>query len=153
MCAEPYFTADIQLTTDITFAADARMLPVRDESIGAVICQHVLNYVVDPHHAVDELWRVLRPGGRAYASLSAIAPYTGGYATSPDVVRFTPASGHALFARFRDVDVLPAGGVAQAAWNYLPRRMQRTSLQRFVNTLDSHCHTNASMGFYVFATK
>src|SRR4051812_35556621 len=47
-CARPYFTSDICATPTTTFAADVCDLPVRDGSLGAVVCQHVLNSLIDP---------------------------------------------------------------------------------------------------------
>ena len=152
-CARPYFTCDIRATPTTAFAADVCALPVRDNSLGAVICQHVINYLVDPQHAVDEMWRVLRPGGRLYVSMTAVAPYTEGYDSGGDVIRFTPASPAAIFRRFAELDVMKAGGIAQAAWNYLPQGLRVAPLQRLVNALDPHIRTNVTMSIYVFATK
>ena len=118
-----------------------------------MICQHVANYLANPQQSVDEIWRVLRPGGRCYVALTAVAPYTEGYQTHGDVVRFTPASPGTIFGRFTDVQVMRAGGVAQAAWNYLPARLRLPALQRLVNTLDPRIRTNITMAFFVFATK
>lgn len=38
-------------------------LPFPDDSMGGVLCTHVLYHVDDPDKAVDELVRVLKPGG------------------------------------------------------------------------------------------
>jgi SAM-dependent methyltransferase len=62
-CARPYYTSDIRTVPDSTFTADARAIPLRDGSLGAVICQGVLNYLTEPQRVADEIWRVLRPGG------------------------------------------------------------------------------------------
>ena len=153
-CARPYFTSDIRAKPSTTFTADASAIPLRDGSLGAVICQGVLNYLTEPQRAVDEIWRVLRPGGQAYLSLTAAAPYTEGHlGFQGDVIRFTPASPDALCERFTTVHVMKAGGLAQAAWNYLPEKMRVAPLQRIVNTLDTRFHTNVTMCIFVFATK
>jgi SAM-dependent methyltransferase len=97
--ARPYWSSDVRTTPDNHFTADVRHVPVRSGSVGGVICQSVLNYLSDPQTAVDELHRVLRPGGRAYVTLTATSPYTGGYPGFPgDVTRFTPRSAAVLFA-------------------------------------------------------
>lgn len=44
--------------------ADAQRLPLRDDTVDAVVSIAVLQVVPDPASAVAEFWRVLRPGGR-----------------------------------------------------------------------------------------
>jgi arsenite methyltransferase len=44
--------------------ADAQRLPLRDETVDAVICVAVLQLIPDPVAALAEMARVLRPGGR-----------------------------------------------------------------------------------------
>jgi ubiquinone/menaquinone biosynthesis C-methylase UbiE len=39
-------------------------LPVEDESMDAVVSTHVMCSVVDPEQTIDEILRVLKPGGR-----------------------------------------------------------------------------------------
>jgi SAM-dependent methyltransferase len=40
-------------------------LPFPDESFDLIICNHVLEHVGDDRKAMRELWRALRPAGRA----------------------------------------------------------------------------------------
>lgn len=44
----------------------AERLPVRTESVDCVALMTSLDHVLDHHAALDEAWRVLRPGGRLY---------------------------------------------------------------------------------------
>lgn len=44
--------------------ADAKALPLSDESVDVVISNGVLNLVPEKDQAFGEIWRVLRPGGR-----------------------------------------------------------------------------------------
>lgn len=48
--------------------ADAAVLPFAAASFDAVIAMHVLHHVPEPARAVDEMARVLRPGGRVVAT-------------------------------------------------------------------------------------
>ena len=45
--------------------ADVTELPFEDETFDLVVCNHVLEHVVDDRSAVREVFRVLRPGGQA----------------------------------------------------------------------------------------
>ncbi|HKC75516.1 MAG TPA: class I SAM-dependent methyltransferase [Chloroflexota bacterium] len=57
-----------------TFAViDAQAIPYEDESFDGVIANHMLYHVLDRPQAVDEIRRVLRPGGRLYASTNGRA--------------------------------------------------------------------------------
>lgn len=47
---------------------DAQALPFADESIDAIIANHMLYHVPDLSRALAEIRRVLKPGGRFYAS-------------------------------------------------------------------------------------
>jgi ubiquinone/menaquinone biosynthesis C-methylase UbiE len=47
---------------------DAQAIPFEDDSFDAVIANHVLYHVPDRAKALSEIRRVLRPGGRFYAS-------------------------------------------------------------------------------------
>lgn len=49
---------------------DAMMLPFPPRSFDRVVSQFTLMFVPDPVKALDEMWRVLRPGGRLTVSVS-----------------------------------------------------------------------------------
>lgn len=48
--------------------ADAQSLPFNDDSFDAVICGFGIIHVPDPHKAMSEMRRVLKPGGRVAVS-------------------------------------------------------------------------------------
>lgn len=74
---------------DIT--ASVEDIPEPDESFDFVICADVLGFVGSPHTAARELYRVLKPGCWAIATLPVVAPDTGG------LFRFTQEGGKLLF--------------------------------------------------------
>jgi len=66
----PYATAfpnrialDLVARPGIHVVGDARTLPVADESFDVVLCTEVLEHIPEPQRAIDEMARVLRPGG------------------------------------------------------------------------------------------
>lgn len=51
--------------------ADARSLPLADRSVGGLVAAFSLNHVPDPHRALAEAARAVRPGGPVLASTYA----------------------------------------------------------------------------------
>lgn len=69
---------------DVVTSADG--LPLADDSVDLVFSIAVLEHVPDPHAAIAELVRVLKPGGQAYV----FVPFIQGFHAAPhDFQRFT----------------------------------------------------------------
>jgi SAM-dependent methyltransferase len=62
---------------------DGQALPLRDGVADVVHSSNVLEHVPDPRRLVDEMVRVLRPGGLAYLSYTPWWSPWGGHETSP----------------------------------------------------------------------
>jgi predicted SAM-dependent methyltransferase len=57
-----YITADLESPlADLHF--DVQNIPLEDESIDVIICNHLLEHVEDDAKALQELHRILKPGG------------------------------------------------------------------------------------------
>ena len=52
--------------SDFDIIASAEAIPLDDESLDAILCTQVLEHLPDPADALDELFRLLRPGGRLF---------------------------------------------------------------------------------------
>jgi SAM-dependent methyltransferase len=62
-------------------------LPFRDSAVDGIMCNEVLEHVPEPSAALDEIRRVLRPGGLAYITV----PQAWGLHYEPhDYYRYTP---------------------------------------------------------------
>jgi len=48
------------------FTADLRRAPLRSDSVDWIFCSHVLEHIPELEFCVDELLRILRPGGAAW---------------------------------------------------------------------------------------
>jgi SAM-dependent methyltransferase len=93
---------------DLIGAAEA--LPVEDASFDIVLCIQVLEHVDDPRRAVEELWRVTKPGGRVLASTHGTQVY---HPSPGDYWRWTHTGLERLFesaAEWRSVTVTPGAG-------------------------------------------
>lgn len=71
----PVFGTDLG-RAGIDFRADVETLPVRDGSVSFVVCNDVLEHVVDDMRALRELRRVLRPGGVALLHVPVVVTET-----------------------------------------------------------------------------
>lgn len=108
--------------TDIAFGprtlliCDAHDIPFEDASFDGVVAQAVLEHVLDPYRCVDELHRVLKPGGAIYAEVPFMQQVHEG---AHDFTRFTHLGLRRLFRRFDEVDSGAACGPGMAlAWAY-----------------------------------
>lgn len=109
----PYVGCDIQRGSNVDVVTDIHRLPFRDESVGTVLCVEVLEHVHDPLRAVEEIHRVLVPGGIAVLTSVMFMPV---HAHPWDFWRFTPEGFAQLFEPFETslafgygMDVLPEG--------------------------------------------
>lgn len=69
-------------------------LPFKDSSLDVCVSQEVLEHVYDPFSLIDEIWRVLKPGGRFYCQV----PFVIGYHPGPtDFWRFSREAFRFLF--------------------------------------------------------
>ncbi len=94
---------DVYLGPRTRIVCDAHDLPFLDGSFDAVICQAVLEHVIDPRRVADEIWRVLRPDGLVYSEVPFMQQV---HAGAFDFERFTQV-GHRLL--WRSFDELRAG--------------------------------------------
>lgn len=64
--ARRYVGADLHPQSPAVVEADITAMPFGDEEFDVVLCNHVLEHIVDDRGAMSELHRVLRPTGRLY---------------------------------------------------------------------------------------
>jgi len=84
-----YIGMDLSIEVRPTIVADARYIPLKDESVDCVLCTEVIEHVFDYELVIQEIRRVLRPGGW----LILTAPMSWGLHYEPyDYWRFTPYS-------------------------------------------------------------
>jgi SAM-dependent methyltransferase len=70
---------DIHWSPGIDFLGDAHRIPAADESYDITISMQVLEHLHSPWLAVDEMARVLRPGGWLIGSVAFLKAYHGSY--------------------------------------------------------------------------
>ena len=110
-----FVECDVYLNERVHAIADGHNLPFLDGSFDGVICQAVLEHVVDPQRCVDEIHRVLKPHGVVYAEIPFMQQvHMQGY----DFTRFTLSGCRRLFRNFSEIGAGSLGGPGMAlAWS------------------------------------
>jgi len=88
---------DLHRGAGVAIVGDALNLPVRDASIEVVLCTEMLEHVPEPQRAIDEMWRVLKPGGTLLLTTRFLFPI---HDAPHDYFRFTKYGLRHLLRRF-----------------------------------------------------
>ena len=96
---------EYEAENDVTYF-DGRRIPFEDGSIDHVLCTEVLEHCPDPALLVEEMHRVLRPGGTGVVTV----PWSARYHYIPhDYFRYTPSMLAILFKDFAKAEVEARG--------------------------------------------
>jgi SAM-dependent methyltransferase/uncharacterized protein YbaR (Trm112 family) len=106
---------DVWLGPRTQLVCDGHDLPFPDATFDAVVCQAVLEHVLDPPRVVAEIHRVLRPTGLLYAEIPFMQQvHEGAY----DLTRYTYVGQRRLFRDFEELASGPVCGPGMAlAWS------------------------------------
>lgn len=92
---------DIAAYGGVDLVADITTLPYADGGIARIICDQVLEHVLEPEKVVREMYRVLQRGGYAYVSTPFMYPF---HASPSDFQRWTHVGLAKLLADFTVVE-------------------------------------------------
>lgn len=110
--ATDHIGCDLQEGVGVDRIEDVHALTFADASVGTVICLETLEHVADPIRAVQEMHRVLRPGGLLAISSLMFFPI---HAHPCDFWRFTPEGFELLLQPFESRYVVAQG------WELMPQ--------------------------------
>ena len=114
---------DIYVSPLVQFVGDGHAIPLTDGSVDGVVIQAVLQHMLEPTVAANEIHRVLRSGGIVYAD----SPFLQQVCEGPyDFTRFTDSGHRYLFRSFERIDSGRVAGAGTAL---------RWSLDHFVRAL------------------
>ncbi len=106
MQKQEYIGLEIETDSRPSVVGDAHRLPFADNTMDGVLMMSVLEHLCDPIRAVDEVYRVLKPGGVFFS----YAPFYHRYHPSPhDYFRFTEEGYRYLLRDFRAVELISGG--------------------------------------------
>jgi len=128
---------DVALGPRTQIVCDAHDLPFADGAFDAVVCQAVLEHVLDPVRVVGEIHRVLAPGGLVYSEIPFMQQVHGG---AYDVTRFSLIGHRRLYRLFDEVISGVQGGPGMAlSWSlwYFLRSFARSRKGRAIAFLAS----------------
>ncbi len=66
---------DIFPYAGVDIVADATAIPIESNTIDAVLCEFLLEHVPHPTKVVEEILRILKPGGKAYIAIPFVYPF------------------------------------------------------------------------------
>lgn len=148
-----YKTLDQQPGADI-ICDICKMDSVLSESVDGVICRAVLEHTKFPKQAIDEIHRILRPGGKFFGYVPFIYPFHAEEGAYQDYWRFTSQGIKLLLRDFKDIEICPVYGFFETWFRLLPLKFLRRSLAPVGRLLDSITKRyRQTSGFYFYATK
>lgn len=101
-----YVAVDLLQTPLVNIVARGEQIPVTSEHFDLVICTQMLEYIPDPRLVIDEIHRVLKPGGCLLLSVPSVFPRDSDH----ECWRFLPAGLRVLTAGFTESEIVPEGG-------------------------------------------
>jgi SAM-dependent methyltransferase len=97
-----YISSDLY-REDVDHQFDIQSIPYPDNSFDMVFASHVLEYVKNDRQAIQEIKRVLRPGGLAFLPVPMLHDKTIDFEERPPNKRIIRETGIDYFDRYREV--------------------------------------------------
>ncbi len=152
-----YETLDISSQYNPTIVGDIHNLPLENESVDAILCKSVLEHLQEPKKAIEEMWRVLKKGGKILVYTHFIYPYHARCGIYGDFFRFSEESLRHLFSNFSQMEIKKEGGYFRALMFFMPFQAKlRFFLEPIAYFLDKIFRTekkSTTAGYYLYAVK
>lgn len=152
-----YKTFDYNLATNPDIVGDIHDIPLGDGLVDAVICSSVLEHVRNPVRAMEEIYRILKKGGKLFLYVPSIHPYHARPGAYPDYWRFFDDTLIEMCKGYERVELQKRGGHIHALASFIPPqkylgRFYRSAASFLDNIFRTEQRTTTE-GYYVFAVK
>jgi len=147
-----YQTMDVEERYYPDIIGDICNIPLKDESVDAVICKAVLEHVAQPQKAVNEIYRILKKQGKCLVYVPFLYPYHAHKEVYKDYYRYTQDGIKYLFRKFESIEICPVRGNLETVFNLTPLR-KISILMPLVRLLDKCFSGRQSSGYHVFVVK
>lgn len=159
------FATDVYPSPNTCLLADAHCLPFANDVFDGVWVQAVLEHVLEPHVVVQQIHRVLKPGGLVYAETPFMMPV---HEAAHDFTRFTLSGHRWLFRGFEQIDGGVLGGAGSTMvwsirffWRALGLGDKASTLltapffwfRYFDKIMRGRVNADAALGFFFFGKK
>lgn len=94
---------DIVKKEGVDIVGDAHQLPFPDETFENILCTEVLEHLHTPQRAVDEMWRVLKVGGKLILTTRFLYPI---HDAPHDYFRYTKYGLSHLLSKWGNVEII-----------------------------------------------
>ncbi|MBI2030301.1 class I SAM-dependent methyltransferase [Candidatus Kaiserbacteria bacterium] len=132
---------------------DVHHLPLADESVDAVICIALLEHVENPIQAVNEIYRVLKPGGYFYIYVPFLYYYHPMPGYYGDFYRFTYDGVRYLTRDFKQVEIQNVRGAFATIMNLFPFFSKRTRVFDILDSILRKTRSRQTSGYAAFCVK
>lgn len=121
-----YLVSDLHATTNVDFVEDARALTHEDATFDTVLSFQVLEHIDDTAKVVAEMYRVLKKGGHAIATMPFLYPQHG---DPSDFHRFTKEAARFHFERagFTTIELGAQGSI----WSVIANLVRHKYLDHY----------------------
>jgi SAM-dependent methyltransferase len=147
-----YLNLDIEARNNPDICCDVCDIKWQSDYFDTVIAIEVLEHVHSPEKAVNEIWRILKPGGNCVLSTRFLHFYHPG---PKDYYRFTWDSLSLLFKNFKKVEIYPHGNGLQSIWHIITSGKAKV-IFNILNPLIAKINfrrTKLPLGFIVYVEK
>jgi ubiquinone/menaquinone biosynthesis C-methylase UbiE len=110
-----YKTIDFDSKCNPDILADIHNIPLPDNYADSVICKSVLEHVKEPIKVTEEIYRVLKNGGKCFVYVPFIHVYHGN-----DYWRFSEDTIKYIFRKFNHIEIVPVLGHFETIATLLP---------------------------------
>jgi predicted SAM-dependent methyltransferase len=132
---------------------DIHNLSLPDNSVDAILLINLLEHVEEPHKAVKEAHRVLKPGGYCYIDVPFLFYYHPMKNYYKDYFRFTRDGLEYLTRDFKSTEIQNVRGAVATVMNLFPIFSKRTRFFEALDVLFGKEGSNQASCYRVFCVK